>query len=67
MQREKLVRMANQIATFYETQPEPDRSSGTLQHIRDFWDPRMRADLKLIAAEAENGLSPLALGAARDL
>ena len=66
MQPDKLVMMANQIATFYESQPEPDRTAGTLQHIKDFWDPRMKAALKTIAA-SDNTLSPLALKAAQAL
>jgi len=67
MQPDKLVMMANQIATFYESQPEPDRSAGTLAHLKDFWDPRMKAALKAIAAAPDNGLSPLALAAAQNL
>jgi formate dehydrogenase subunit delta len=67
MQRDKLIYMANQIAKFYESQPEPDASDGTLKHIKDFWDPRMRADLKAIATGPENGLSPRALFAAQNL
>jgi formate dehydrogenase subunit delta len=67
MQHDKLVTMANQIATFYESQPEPDRTAGTLQHIKDFWDPRMKSALKVLAAEPGHGLKPLAEAAARAL
>jgi formate dehydrogenase subunit delta len=67
MQHDKLVTMANQIATFYESQPEPDRTQGTLVHLKDFWDPRMKAALREIAAKPDNGLSPLALSAAQNL
>ena len=49
---EKLVHMANQIGKFFQSQG-PDRAvSGTAEHIRKFWDPRMR---KAIFAHLEAG------------
>ena len=39
---EKLVRMANQIATFFLSQPEEVRIDGVATHINKFWEPRMR-------------------------
>jgi formate dehydrogenase subunit delta len=56
----KLVHMANQIATFFASQPPETAVSGIESHIRKFWDPRMRA--KIIAADGE-GLAPLARAA----
>ncbi len=41
----KIVSMANQIATFFESQPEPDRVRGVAEHIGAFWEPRMRRQL----------------------
>ena len=63
MSREKLVHMANQIATFFESQPGPDRAGRVAQHLLDFWDPRMRAQIAVIAESSESGLSPLAMEA----
>jgi formate dehydrogenase subunit delta len=60
MSREKLVHMANQIATFFESQPGTDQADRVAQHLRDYWDPRMRAQIAEIAAHPESGLSPLA-------
>jgi formate dehydrogenase subunit delta len=60
MSREKLVHMANQIATFFESQPGTDQADRVAQHLRDYWDPRMRSQIAAIAAEPESGLSPLA-------
>lgn len=57
MSREKLVRMANQIATFFESQPD-DPAVGVAQHINAFWDPRMRAQLLDLAKLGDAGLSP---------
>ena len=43
MQIENLVKMANDIAVFFEA--EPDRSVAVhaiADHLKKFWDPRMR-------------------------
>ena len=42
----KLVRMANQIATFFKSQPEAERVPGIATHINKFWEPRMRKALR---------------------
>lgn len=39
---EKLVRMANQIATFFLSQPKGVQIEGVATHINKFWEPRMR-------------------------
>jgi formate dehydrogenase subunit delta len=46
MDAHKLVTMANQIASFFAT--DPDRTAavaGTANHIQKFWEPRMRKTL----------------------
>ncbi|NIF83668.1 formate dehydrogenase subunit delta [Comamonas sp. Tr-654] len=44
-----LIRMANRIAEFFEGMPEHDEAlDGVAQHIRKFWEPRMR--LRILAA-----------------
>jgi formate dehydrogenase subunit delta len=63
MSPEKLVRMANQIATFFESQPDGG-TEGVAAHINDFWEPRMRAQLLQIIAAGGDGLKPLVLEAA---
>jgi formate dehydrogenase subunit delta len=58
MSPEKLVRMANQIATFFDSQPGEDAAERTALHLRDFWDPRMRARLsRAVEAGEAAGLS----------
>ncbi|MGZ9810356.1 formate dehydrogenase subunit delta [Pseudoroseicyclus sp. H15] len=64
MQAEKLVRMTNQIATFFATQPQGDPAERTAGHLRDTWSPQMRRDLKSLLAEGGEGLSPIAKDAA---
>ena len=61
MSPEKLVRMANQIATFFASQPGTDQAECVAAHLRDFWAPEMRAALKAQAAEGRaEGLDALA-------
>lgn len=62
-----IVRMANQIAEFFSAYPEDEGVEGTAKHIVDFWDPRMRAQLDAIVHAGGEGLSPLALKAARQI
>lgn len=57
MDRERLVHMANQIARNFAVQGEVQAVAATAQHIRDFWDPRMRA---AIAAPGPGELSAIA-------
>lgn len=42
MSPEKLVYMANQIGKFFVSQGGDAAVAGTAEHIRKFWDPRMR-------------------------
>lgn len=56
----KLVYMANQIATFFASQPHGTAVSGIENHIRTFWDPRMRAKILAVMAGGGAGLTPLA-------
>ncbi|MBD3786290.1 MAG: formate dehydrogenase subunit delta [Sphingomonadales bacterium] len=63
MTENKLVRMANQIATFFEIQPS-DRAANVAAHINDNWSPPMRAGLLDHVAQGGDGLSPLVLEAA---
>mgnify|MGYP000043961804 CR=1 FL=1 len=45
MSPEKMIRMANQIATFFHSKPHDQGVTGVANHISDFWDPRMRNQL----------------------
>ena len=45
MSPDKLVTMANQIATFFASKPHDEAVQGVAAHINDFWEPRMRAQL----------------------
>ncbi|HEY6258565.1 MAG TPA: formate dehydrogenase subunit delta [Xanthobacteraceae bacterium] len=57
--REKLVYMANQIGTFFRSQGEEAAVKGTAEHIRKFWDPRMRSAILAHVKEGGGGIDPL--------
>ena len=42
----RLAYMADQIARNFAVQGEEAAIAATAQHIRDFWDPRMKAAIK---------------------
>ena len=60
---EKLVRMANQIATFFLSQPEDIRINGVATHINKFWEPRMRTQLLEMLESGVPGFHPSVLAA----
>ena len=43
MDVERLVYMANQIGKFFAHKPEAEAVAAIEVHLRQFWDPRMRA------------------------
>lgn len=45
MDSQRLAQMVNQIARNLTAQGEAEAVMQTAKHIRDFWDPRMRAAL----------------------
>lgn len=63
MNTQDLVRMANQIADYYQAYPEDEAVAGIAAHIRSFWDPRMRARLEGYIAGGGAGVKPLVLAA----
>lgn len=67
MSPEKMVRMTNQIATFFHSQPGEAQAERVADHINDYWEPRMRRQLLDYIAEGGAGLDPLVLAAAEKL
>ena len=58
MSPDKLVYMANQIGKFFASQPRGAAVAGTADHIRKFWDPRMRSAIFAHLAAGGAGLDP---------
>jgi formate dehydrogenase subunit delta len=63
----KLVKMVNEIASFFEA--EPDRSAAleaVAGHLKRFWDPRMRREIvRFVDEQGGEGLKEMALLAIR--
>jgi formate dehydrogenase subunit delta len=55
---DKLVYMANQIGKFFAGQGPLAAVSGTAEHIKKFWDPRMRAAIFAHLQAGGAGLDP---------
>jgi formate dehydrogenase subunit delta len=62
MDRMSVVRLANDIAAQFAHEPAPVAARSVANHIRTFWDPRMRAGLLALDGAGEQGLA----GPARD-
>jgi formate dehydrogenase subunit delta len=50
--------MANQIGKFFVSQGADQAVAGTLDHIRKFWDPRMRTEIVAYLKAGGEGLDP---------
>jgi formate dehydrogenase subunit delta len=67
MSPEKLVYMANQIAKFFAHRSEEQAVFNTADHLRKFWDPRMRKEIVDYVERGGSGLQPIVLKAVRSL
>lgn len=68
MSVESLVRMANDIANFFASEPERSAAvAGVAGHIRRYWDPRMRRQIFAHLDEGGDGLGDLARAAVQSL
>lgn len=62
--RDKIVRMANQIGTFFQSKPHQEGVEGVAEHINKFWEPRMRRMFFELLAEGDAGFLPIVIDAA---
>ena len=62
-----IKRMANQIATAFQAYPEDQAVKETANHIKSYWDPRMRKQLAEVIAQDQGALNPIALAAGKKL
>jgi formate dehydrogenase subunit delta len=61
------VRLANEIAIQFHHQDAADAAAAIANHIRRFWDPRMKADLLKHVETDAGALDPLVIAAAKQL
>ena len=59
MSHDRLVVMANQIGKFFASQGEAAAVDGIADHLRKFWDPRMRVAAVALLRRGGEGLDPL--------
>ena len=66
MTTKRLVHMANQVASFFASYPEAEAIDGTANHLKSFWDPRMRREIEAhLKDHAGAGLSHIAMEAVK--
>lgn len=63
----KLVRMANQIGTFFKSKPHEEGVAGVAEHINKFWEPRMRRQFFEVVGGGGDGLLPIVMEAAQKI
>jgi formate dehydrogenase subunit delta len=61
------IRLANDIAVQFHHLPTGEAAKAIANHMRMFWDPRMRADLVTRAESSTADLDPLVVEAVRIL
>jgi formate dehydrogenase subunit delta len=68
MDKDTLVRMANQIESFFRADPDAEAAVAAIEtHLRRYWDPRMRREIIAHCAAGGEGLGELARRAVRKL
>ena len=61
MNIERLIAMANDIAAFFAAEPNEDSAADQVaNHLKKFWEPRMRTEIRRCLENGGAGLSPLA-------
>lgn len=68
MHIENLVKMANDIGAFFQSEPRRDVAVHAIaDHLKKFWDPRMRKQIIAHCKEGGAGLSELSRDAVHQL
>lgn len=63
----RLLEMANQIGDFFAPYPPARRAEGIRNHLRTYWDPRMREALLAYIDRGGTGLKPFVVDGAQML
>jgi formate dehydrogenase subunit delta len=67
MSPDRLIYMANQIGKFFQNQGHDKAVPGIAEHIRKFWDPRMRSAITAHLEAGGAGLDPYVRDAIKTL
>jgi formate dehydrogenase subunit delta len=61
MNTQRLVTMANDIAAFFAVDPDQESAAEQVAgHLKKFWEPRMRSEIKRFLEQGGAGLSAVA-------
>lgn len=64
MHIENLVKMANQIGSFFEAEPDREQAIQDIaSHLKRFWDPRMRSAIIAHVDRGGDGLKEIVTAA----
>lgn len=67
MESEHMVHNANQIALYFASYPHDEAVAGVLDHIKKYWEKRMRREIIDYVAHGGAGLHELVLEAVKRL
>ena len=67
MKSDTMVHNANQIALFFASYPREEAIAGVTDHLKKFWERRLKDQIVQYVAQGGNGLHELALEAVKRL
>jgi formate dehydrogenase subunit delta len=68
MNVQRLVAMANDIANFFGSDPDPVAAAEQVAgHMKKFWEPRMREEIRRYVTAGGEGMSSIAIQAVKKL
>jgi formate dehydrogenase subunit delta len=67
MEADKMIHNANQIALFWASYPHDEALAGVVSHLKRYWEPRMKKQIRDYVAHGGSGLHDLALEAVKQL
>lgn len=68
MDKLNLIKMANNIGTFFKAEPDRDLAvAGIAQHLKNFWEPRMRRQIIDYVEQGGSELMDIVAEAVRQL
>ena len=68
MNVQRLVAMANDISNFFGSDPDPTAAAEQVAaHLKKFWEPRMREEIRRHVSQGGEGMSSIAIQAVKKL
>jgi formate dehydrogenase subunit delta len=68
MNVQRLVAMANDITNFFASDPDKEAAAEQVaNHLKKFWEPRMREEIRRYVSQGGEGMSSIAIQAVKKL